>query len=226
VNPIEQYRDTRYEADANYRGNSFMVDGVLCGLASIETQGRCDGTGWNAKQLYDIKRLLKWLSVTHGFPLRRIPAWNGSGVGYHVMFGAPGPWTPVAKECPCKERIAQYENVIVPWMRNPVVEMESEVELTDRIPLKSDSNVQWSAPTTTVEGALSSLLYYTLWNRNLNLKHSAEIAAVKASVAAIAAEPDITEARLTEIINAAVVAAVPEFTADAIVDEISGRLTD
>lgn len=112
---IEQYRDTQYEADANYDGNSYVgTDGKLHGLISIETQGYGNGE-WTPQQLASIKRLLIELSDVHGFPLRKIPAWNGRGVGYHTMWGAPSHWTPVAKTCPGPDRIKQYDTVLVPW---------------------------------------------------------------------------------------------------------------
>jgi hypothetical protein len=104
---VEQYRDTDFEADANYRANGFAV--------SIETQGLASGA-WTRNQVRSIKRLLRWLSRTHGIPLRKVSSSTGSGVGYHVQFGAPGPWTPSAKSCPGPERIAQFEKVLVPWM--------------------------------------------------------------------------------------------------------------
>ena len=113
----EQYRDTRYEADANLHANSFTgKDGKLYGYASIETWGLDNGV-WNPAMLTEIKRLLSWLSTTHRFPLHKCATPTDPGVGYHVMFGAPGPWTPVAKTCPGPNRIKQFNNVIVPWMK-------------------------------------------------------------------------------------------------------------
>lgn len=104
---IEQYRDTDWQADANYLANDFAV--------SIETQGFGGGT-WNKRQVASIGRLLLWLHETHGIPLAKISTWDGAGIGYHVQFGAPGAWTPVAKSCPGPERIKQFETVLVPWM--------------------------------------------------------------------------------------------------------------
>lgn len=104
---IEQYRDTAFQADANYQANDFAV--------SIETQGFGNGT-WNKRQLASIQRLLLWLSEEHNIPLAKILSPFGSGVGYHVQFGSPGPWTPVAKSCPGPNRIKQYEEILVPWM--------------------------------------------------------------------------------------------------------------
>lgn len=104
---IEQYRDTAYEADANHLANPRAI--------SIETQGFGNGR-WNKRQLRSIKRLLVWLEATHGIPLQVCPAWDAPGVGYHVMFGAPGAWTPVAKSCPGPNRIKQFNKELVPWM--------------------------------------------------------------------------------------------------------------
>ena len=105
---IYQYRDTAFEADANYLANPFAI--------SIETQGF--GTGvWTGPQIAAIKRLLLWLNKTHGIPLQKVEKWDGSGVGYHTLFGAPGMWTPVAKSCPGPRRIQQFDVSLVPWMK-------------------------------------------------------------------------------------------------------------
>jgi len=104
-----QYRDTAHEADANYRANPFAI--------SIETQGYGSGK-WTGAQLATIKRLLRWLNkVHHKIKIQVADAWNGSGVGYHIQFGTPGWWTNVAKACPGPDRIKQYWNDIVPWLK-------------------------------------------------------------------------------------------------------------
>jgi hypothetical protein len=113
----EQYRDTSREADANYKGNSFLKNGKRYGFISVETQGLGSGE-WNAHQLDEIKKLLLWANKVHGIPLRRCPDWDEAGIGYHVMFGAPGPWTPVSKSCPGPDRVKQFNNILVPWFRN------------------------------------------------------------------------------------------------------------
>lgn len=106
---VEQYRSIYREADANYRANPFAV--------SIETQGFGEGE-WTAAQIEGINRILSWLHVeTNGaIPLAKCPTWDGAGVGYHIQFGSPGKWTPVAKACPGPSRIRQFHDVIVPGL--------------------------------------------------------------------------------------------------------------
>lgn len=104
-----QYRDTGWQADANYLANDFAI--------SVETQGL--GTGqWTDAQLGMIKRVMLWCKDVHGIPLRKCPEWDASGWGYHIQFGTPGKWTNVAKACPGNERIEQFHDVLVPWMKN------------------------------------------------------------------------------------------------------------
>ena len=87
----------------------------------METEGLDNGT-WTDVQIAELKEFLVWAHKTHGIPLRVCPAWNRAGVGYHTMWGAPGPWTPVAKSCPGPNRIKQFRDVITPWMKNPILE--------------------------------------------------------------------------------------------------------
>lgn len=116
--PVIQMRDTAFEADANLKANSFIDPaGRRVGFMSIETQGYADGE-WNQHQLDQIMKVLKWASETHNFPLRVCASSVSPGVGYHIMWGAPGPWTPVAKVCPGPKRVRQFENILVPWFNN------------------------------------------------------------------------------------------------------------
>lgn len=116
---VEQYRDTAFEADANLKANSFLdtsgVQIVRKGFVSIETQGK-DAGEWTDAQIATLKRLLRWLSETHDFPLRVCATPTSPGVGYHTLFGSPGPWTPYTKTCPGPDRVRQFNNVLVPWM--------------------------------------------------------------------------------------------------------------
>lgn len=103
---IEQYMDTEIMADANKNANSFAV--------SIETEDGAKIRPWTPVQLDALVRLVTWICDTHGIPKRQIPTAYGSGIGWHVQFGAPGPWTPVAKSCPGQPRIDQTRNELIP----------------------------------------------------------------------------------------------------------------
>jgi len=114
---VEQYRDTAYEADANVKANSFYRNGIRFGAISIETQGFGEGT-WTPEQLREIKLLLMWIHQTHpDVPLSVPAAWNGSGVGYHILFMTE--WAGGPRSCPGPDRVKQFYNIIVPWMKNP-----------------------------------------------------------------------------------------------------------
>lgn len=116
-NPVEQYRDTGYEADANLKANSFYIDGIRYGFISVETQGLA-GDPWTDYQLTEIKKLILWArSVHRNIELRVCPGPFSSGIGYHTLFGSPSPWTPVAKSCPGPVRIKQFNEVLVPWLK-------------------------------------------------------------------------------------------------------------
>lgn len=106
---IEQYRDTDYEADANYQANPFAL--------SFETQGLGKGK-WNAHQIAEIKAAMIWCYRKHKIPFRKVTSWNDpvGGWGYHTLFGAPSKWTPVPKSCPGPDRIIQFHSELVPWL--------------------------------------------------------------------------------------------------------------
>lgn len=114
----EQYRDYDYEADANYRANSWVVKGKRYGYISIETQGYGAGT-WTAAQIATIKKVILEASAHYGFAIRECSDPFGGGIGYHTMWGAPSAWTPVSKTCPGPDRIKQFNKVLVPWFANP-----------------------------------------------------------------------------------------------------------
>jgi hypothetical protein len=117
VKPVEQYRDTGYEADANLKANSFWVDGKRYGFISVETQGLA-GDPWTDYQLTEIKKLILWAKSVHPQILLRVcPGPFSAGIGYHTLFGSPSPWTPVAKSCPGPVRIKQFNTIIVPWLK-------------------------------------------------------------------------------------------------------------
>jgi hypothetical protein len=117
--PIEQYRDTEREADANYRGNRWWcgAHGRFEGFLSVETQGLADGI-WTDYQLDEIERFIRWAAALHGFPMTLAQTYRSPGLGYHVMFGADPAldcWSNArGKVCPGPLRIAQFRSVLLP----------------------------------------------------------------------------------------------------------------
>lgn len=105
VGPVEQYRDTAYEADANTDANPFAI--------SVETQGYEFGV-WNDHQLAEIKALILWANRVHGIPLKVVDRWDGSGIGFHTQF--PGRWDKRGASCPGPDRKRQFHEVIAPWL--------------------------------------------------------------------------------------------------------------
>jgi hypothetical protein len=102
-----QWMDLRREADANLDANAFAI--------SIETSDGGDpNRPWSAKQLETLVRVGNWLADHFNIPRRACPAWDASGFGWHVMFGAPSHWTPVAKTCPGAVRIKQLREIVLP----------------------------------------------------------------------------------------------------------------
>jgi hypothetical protein len=115
---IWQFMNTDRAADANLQANRFP-NGT--GAISIETEdnGDPDREPWSARQLASLKWLHdKLVGVHPTIPRRRASAPTGSGargLGYHTMFGAPSPWTPVGKTCPGRPvRVRQWERQLLP----------------------------------------------------------------------------------------------------------------
>jgi hypothetical protein len=104
---LEQFLDTERQADANRTANVRAV--------SVETEddGKPDTTPWTPAQVATLVRLGVWLHKTHGIPPRVCPHHDAPGVGYHTLFGAPGPWTPSrGKTCPGRVRIGQVPGIV------------------------------------------------------------------------------------------------------------------
>ncbi len=134
---VEQYRDTGFEADANYKANSFLEGGVRKGFISVETQGFEAGE-WTPEQIKAIKALLLWANKTHGIPLKQCATPFSPGVGYHTLFGAPSAWTPFSKSCPGPDRKRQFADVLVPWMATALNPPTPPKEETDDMPSLDD----------------------------------------------------------------------------------------
>lgn len=105
---VEQYMDTNVRADANGEANGFAI--------SIETESTVHASEpWTAAQVEAIVALDDWLCRVHQIPRRLMTSPTGSGLAWHVQFGAPGPWTRArGKVCPGPARIAQMTDEIVP----------------------------------------------------------------------------------------------------------------
>lgn len=150
---LEQYRDIYHQADANHHANDFAV--------SIETQGYGAGE-WTDAQLATIKRLLVWLNSEAGIPLVKCPRWDGAGVGYHIQFGSPGWWTPVAKSCPGPDRVRQFHDVLVPWMSAGATPQPTQQE--DDMPYTDWPEKDRKALATDVAKAVAELTFPAPWN--------------------------------------------------------------
>jgi hypothetical protein len=131
---IEQYLDTNVRADANFHANPRAI--------SIETEddGRPDITPWTAAQIVSLVRLIDWLCTVHPKILRRrCPAWDQAGIGYHTMWGAPSPWTPVeGKTCPGAARIPQVDGIIRA-VANPTPIVDEDELMTPEMDARLDA---------------------------------------------------------------------------------------
>lgn len=106
----EQYVPFNIRADANGAANSFAI--------SIETESTKYATEpWTQAQVDRLIAVLDWVCRTYSIPRRLMTHPTDSGIAWHVQFGAPGPWTGVAKVCPGPARIAQVKSVIVPRLQ-------------------------------------------------------------------------------------------------------------
>jgi hypothetical protein len=105
ADPTRQMLDSSEVADANLKANTRAIAVEVVGTENDPF------TDW---QISELIRLGRWARTQHPIPARTCPAWDVGGFGWHVMFGAPGPWTPVAKSCPGPTRINQLRSVVFP----------------------------------------------------------------------------------------------------------------
>lgn len=97
-------------ADANYRANR-RPDGT--GAIAVETDSSIQATEpWTADQVASIVELLVELCRRFAIPPRLCRSPDDPGIGWHIMFGSPGAWTPSAKVCPGPARIAQVPGIV------------------------------------------------------------------------------------------------------------------
>lgn len=105
---IIQCMNASDRADANRTANYRAI--------SVETEdnGNPDSYPWTDRQIDALVKIGVWAHEQHEVKARECPRHDASGFGYHVMFGAPGPWTPVAKTCPGIVRRKQFYKVVLP----------------------------------------------------------------------------------------------------------------
>lgn len=106
-----QIMESYERADANTTASKRAI--------SVEVVGEA-GEPFTPAQLATILDIADWACRTHPIIRQQIPAHDQSGLGWHVMFGAPGPWTSVkGKECPGPQRIRQVRDLIIPAVQRP-----------------------------------------------------------------------------------------------------------
>jgi hypothetical protein len=193
---IEQYMDTGIRADANKNANSFAV--------SIETEDGREIRPWTPPQLAALVRLVAWLCDTHKIPKRQILTADGSGIGWHVMFGAPGPWTPVSKSCPGAPRIAQTRDTLIPAVANgtSVPTGDDDMQLTDTLPWWNDANNK--PRQATVAQSLASAVGHAEYIEKQLAALSASVSGLTAAVAAATKDPGISLDAVRQIVTDAV----------------------
>jgi len=121
---IEQYRSIYFEADAQFAGNSFLLDGVRKGFVSIESQGLGDGV-WTNEQLASIVDIVLWVRSQEDFPLVKCKAWNAPGVGYHRLFDV---WNENHHSCPGDARVRQFDNILLPMIKEVADMNQTEID--------------------------------------------------------------------------------------------------
>lgn len=223
---VWQLMDTTREADANYRANPFAV--------SVETEdsGNPDTEPWTAAQLDALTWIAHECHRIHGIPLRRADAWDGSGIGYHVLFGAPGPWTPVRKSCPGRVRIRQFDEVLLPRIAAGGKEVDVNVdELYARL---TDPDATYSLPRIqrgvlypgTTEARLDKLetKVDTLLSRQSGGDDGGPVIVRLADDQLAGLKGDLKAELLAELRTVVSELALPQTIAQAVGDTLAGRL--
>jgi hypothetical protein len=117
-----QIMEAHERADANTTASKRAI--------SVEMVGEA-GEPFTPAQLATLHDIAEWACSNHPIARRQIPEHDQSGVGWHVMFGAPGPWTTVrGKECPGPTRIRQIRDLIIPAVQRPRQEDDTMAGIT------------------------------------------------------------------------------------------------
>jgi hypothetical protein len=106
----EQYMPFNVRADCQRDGNRYAV--------SIESQdnGAADADDiipWSSAQVKALVDFLVWFNREWGVPLRKVPTWDGWGIGFHAQFTSDRyPRWNANHACPGPKRIAQVPGII------------------------------------------------------------------------------------------------------------------
>lgn len=120
-----QLMGARERADANVTASRRAM--------SVEVVGTADEP-YTAAQVAKCVEIAAWACAEHPVARRQCAAHDASGIGWHVMFGAPGPWTTVrGKECPGRRRIDQVRTIIIPSVAAPVPTPRRQEDIVDYV---------------------------------------------------------------------------------------------
>jgi hypothetical protein len=111
---LYQYMPIDVRADANGEANRFLKGSRFCGAVSVETASTVHASEpWSGPQLRTLNRLGVWLVAQTEIEPKIMRTKIDNGFGWHVMFGAPGPWTDArGKVCPGPARIKQVPGLV------------------------------------------------------------------------------------------------------------------
>lgn len=130
--------DARADANRNANGSAISVETEDHGLGRAgEWNPDRVWVPWTDAQLATICRLLEWAHTAHGIPMERCASPTSGGVGYHTMWGAPSPWTPVVKSCPGAARVRQFDELLMPFLAGQPMPDGAEIQRHTQRPLAS-----------------------------------------------------------------------------------------
>lgn len=123
----------RMRADANYHANS---DDRGYGAISVETDSSINAEEpWTPDQVESTVELLTELCLEFDIPARLCRDPEDPGIGWHIMWGTPGEWTPVAKACPGPARIKQVPGIVERVAKNLALHEPEEPEMPENTEL-------------------------------------------------------------------------------------------